>query len=112
MREIAYKNLTSKKYRRRIISISETAEKKGFLTHTQKRFIYIIKKKSLRGHQETQPQFYVTKVSNSNNETEKILFRIKGVMQAVKDGMPLWVYYCHSLTIDIEQPQKESADSK
>ncbi len=112
MREIAYKNLTSQKYRRRIISISETAEKKGFLTNTHKRFIYIVKEKAPTDTKEIRPEFYVTKVYNTQKGTERVLFRIKGIMEVQRNEKRLWVYYCHSLKIDITKAKNATIEAQ
>lgn len=103
MHEIKYKNLTSQKHKKRTISVCERTERKGFLTHTQKRFIYIVKKENKQKIPSTQPTFHITKVYDTKKGTEKVLFRIKGIMEIVKNGDPVRVDYCHSLSIDIEK---------
>ncbi len=111
MKELAYKNTTSKKHRRRIISITETAVKKGFHTHTQKRFIYFVRRTAPKRETDYTPNFFITKVYDTKKGTEKVLFRIKGVMEVVKDNSRYWIYYCHSLCIDIAKDSNSAVKS-
>ena len=107
MTHILCKNRSSKKHHRRVISVSERAEKKGFYTHTQKRYIYIVKDALKQTYSAQPPEIFVTKVVDSKNGSEIVLFRIKGVMSLSQDRHPILVHYCHALRIHIrKEPQK------
>jgi len=112
MRQVVYKNLTSRNRRRRIVSVSEQTEKGEFLTHTQKVFIYIVRKETEVAQAPICPEFYITKIVNRKDKTERFVFRIKGVLDVVKDGNLVKVDFCHSLRIDImKKPTASSVES-
>ena len=102
MREILYKNLTSKKNRRRIISVSEKSENKEYRTHTRKTFVYKLSKlKSIKQVKLQTPVFYITKCYNSKTKEEKFRLRIRGVLNVARDGQNYRVDFSHGLKIDI-----------
>ena len=103
MRELLYKNLTSAQKGRKIIAISEEAEKNGFLTRTSRRFIYMVKDPvNLRSSLST-PRFYILKIHDSKKKKERFIFKAKGNFYVVNNGQVRLVYFCHSFKIDLFQ---------
>ncbi len=106
MREISYKNLTSPKNGKRIISVNETNENKDCLTHVHKAFIYLVKKEENQEGVVAQPIFHIFKSFNTKTKAEKFSFRVKGMFHVVKGAIVFTVYFCHSLRIDITHKAK------
>ena len=101
MREILYKNLTSPKNGRRVISVHETNENKDCFTHVHKAFIYLVRKEEKQEESVPKPIFQIFKSFNTKTKAEKFSFRVKGIFYVVKDVSVYTVYFCHSLRIDI-----------
>ncbi len=106
MREIQYKNLTSPKNGRRVISVSEINQNKDCCTHVHKAFIYLARKEEKQQESVTQPVFHIFKSFNTKTKVEKFYFRVKGMFYVVKDIAVYTVYFCHSLRIDITHKAK------
>jgi len=103
MRELLYKNLTSLSKGRKIIAISEEAQKNGFLTRTSRRFIYVIKDTPNLRASLTAPRFYILKIHDSKNKKERFIFKAKGNFYVVNNNQVRLVYFCHSFKIDLLQ---------
>ena len=109
MREISYKNLTSVKNRRRVISISEKSRNRECITRVQRIFIYIVGKNVDAIEELSQPVFHITKPYNTKTKEENFFFRVKGAFYITKHDKFLLVNFCHSLRIDILRKSKVSA---
>ena len=103
MVELQYKNLTSLEKGRKIIAIKEESRKNGFLTRTDKRFIYLVRDNKNLRESLTAPRFYILKIHDSKNRKERFLFRVKGSFYVVKNQEVHTVYFCHSFRIDLTQ---------
>ena len=101
MREILFKNLTSLKNRRRVISVWEKSESKQTMTRVHKAFIYRITQEVDTITDLPAPVFFIIKHFNTQTKEEKFSFRVKGVFYVVKNSGFLMVQFCHSLRIDI-----------
>ncbi len=101
MRKILFKNLTSLKKRRKVISVSERSEDKECNTHVQKSFVYIVSPEIRIDGSISQPDIYIKKYFNTRTKEEKFYFKVKGYFYITKDLSFLKVSFCHSLRINI-----------
>ena len=109
MREVLYKNQVSAKNRRRVITVSEKAQRNGYLTRTQKNFIYIVEKAGELVLPE-EPVVFISKIFNTKTHREKFLLRIKGIFYvSTKEDYFLKVHFCHSIKIELEPKRKVMA---
>lgn len=103
MRELLFKNLTSREKRRKVFYVSEVAEKDGFLAHTRRYFIYLIKESQNIREALSSPRFYILKIRNHKEKREKLFFKVKGNFYVVNNNCLYIVYFCHSLEIELSQ---------
>ncbi len=101
VREILYKNLTSIKNRRRVISVSEKSENKNYKTRVVKTFIYIMRKQTRVHDSLSEPLLNITKIYDTKTKIEKFSFRVKGILYIAKKDHFEEVVFCHSLRVDI-----------
>ena len=104
MKEILYRNRTSTKNKRKIISLSERVQKGNALVHTHRMFIYVIVKEVESVGKLPAPVFSIIKNTNTKTKDERFLFRVKGVFYIIKEKGFLLVSFSHSLRIDILHP--------
>lgn len=103
MRELLLKNQTFREKRRKIISVSESTEKDGFLAHTQRHFIYMVKEAKNIRQELTPPILHILKFRNSQQKREKLFFKVKGNFYVVTDQRLYIVYFCHSFKIELSE---------
>ncbi len=101
MRELLFKNLTSLDKGRKVVSISDSSLRDGYLAHTERHFIYMVKESQNIRRDLTQPLFYILKVHDSKQKREKLFFRVKGSFYVVTDNCLYVVYFCHSFKIEL-----------
>lgn len=102
MRNLVFKNLTSREKKRRILSTYETVENKGVLTRIKRNFVYIIK--DAGNNKKTDlplPQINVLKIKNSRTRCEKFFCRIKGGLYVANNDKLFFVNFSHSLAINL-----------
>lgn len=102
MKEIAFKNLTSTKRRRKVISLTERNEKQGCEILSQKTLIYIVSPSAEKVRALAKPEYYIYKSFDSKKKQEKFSLRVKGTSYIVQDSKLLKVDFCHSLKIEIK----------
>lgn len=101
MRELLFKNLTSLQRKRKIISISDSSLRDGYLAHTERHFIYMVKEaKNLRQDLE-RPDLHILKVHDSKQKMEKLFFKVKGSFFVVTNNCLYIVNFCHSFKIEL-----------
>ena len=101
MREVLYRNLTSLKNKRKVISVSDKSENKNISTHIHRTFIYVVSNEVEAVEDLPAPVFCITKNFNTKTKEEKFSFRVKGIFYVTNDESFLRVNFCHSLRIDI-----------
>ncbi|MDP8265453.1 MAG: hypothetical protein P9M07_00745 [Candidatus Aceula meridiana] len=101
MKEIAFKNITSVRKRRKIISLVEKTEKDGCLVNSQKTLVYIVSPQVEKVRRLSRPEYFVSKTYDSKAKEEKFSLRVKGTSYVVQGNSLLKVDFCHSLKIDI-----------
>lgn len=106
VREIMYRNLTSAKNKRRVISVSEKSENKDVITRIHRAFIYIVSREVEAVEDLPAPVFFITKNYHTKTREEKFSFRVKGVFYVIKGNSFLMVHFCHSLRVDIIRKSK------
>ena len=105
MKEIAFKNLTSTKKRRKIISLWERSERGGCLVSSQKTLIYIVTPQIEKVRGLTKPEYHVCKAYDSRTKEERFSLRVKGTSYVAQGSSLLKVDFCHSLKIEIRPIQ-------
>lgn len=111
MREIFYRNTTSLKNKRRIISLCDKSENKSASTRIHRTFIYVVSREVKEVADLPAPVFFITKNFNSKTKEEKFSFRVKGIFCVAGEAGFLTVHFCHSLRIDVT-PKPKSASLK
>lgn len=101
MRDLVFKNLTSNRRKRRILSTSEVIEQNGVLTKVKRNFIYIVKNVQEAKNNTLLPRLYVLKHKDSRRDKEKFFCRIKGSLYTVNKDKLFFVIFSHSLTINL-----------
>ncbi len=101
MREIAFKNITSKKKKRKIISLIEKAEKDQCFVHSYKTLVYIVSPQKEKIRELSRPEYYVSKFYDSQTKEERFSLRVKGTSYVVQDSSFFRIDFCHSLKIEI-----------
>lgn len=101
MRELLLKNLTKLEKGRKIISVSEVSKRDGYLAHTERHLIYMVKKTQDLRKGLSQPRLYILKVHDSKQRQEKLFFKVKGNFYVVSQNCLYIVYFCHSFKIQL-----------
>jgi hypothetical protein len=101
MRELLLKNLTKLEKGRKIISVSEVSNRDGYLAHTERHLIYMVKKAQSMRQSIEQPRLYILKVHDSKQKKEKLFFKVKGNFYVVSQNCLYIVYFCHSFKIQL-----------
>ena len=116
MREILYKKRESVKKRRKVISISESSDKKDYWTSVRKHFIYFVKREETIGTDLQPPEIHIVKCFNSKTREEKFLFRVKGafyIAEGSQEGQNIFrVDFRHTLNINIKWKRKMFSPKK
>ncbi len=108
MRDLLYKNLTSRDKRRKVIACSEISDKQGVRSIIRRHFIYMVKEVSGASPQKPEPYLYVLKVRDTKTQTEKFLCRIKGSVFVVHNGKLFLIIFQHSLKITLRSVPEEA----
>ncbi|MDP2940200.1 MAG: hypothetical protein Q8O13_08995 [Candidatus Omnitrophota bacterium] len=106
MRELLFKNLTSLEKGRKVICISDLSSKDGYLAHTQRQFIYLVRDAENIREALSNPVFYILKIHDSKQKKEKLFFKVKGNFFVVADNHIRIVYFCHSFKIELSDISK------
>ncbi len=101
MRELLLKNLTSLEKGRKIISVSELSHRDGYLAHTERHLIYMVKKSQNLRDNLASPRLYILKVHDSKQNIEKLFFKVKGNFYVVTNSCLYIVNFCHSFKIQL-----------
>ncbi len=101
MREIAYRQKHSLKYRRKMIGINEVTKERDCTTRVRKNFVYILTPVRHVQPSTEKPQIFVRKSFNTVRRQEKFSFRVKGVFYMARERHIFKVDFCHTLRIGI-----------
>ncbi len=108
MRDLVFKNLTSKDKSRRVLCAREKIEEDGITTRIKKHLIYAIRQTS-KGEtaQKIKPELFIIKEKDSKTKKESFFIKMKGGMYANCNKKLLHIDFLHSLRIDLS-PQNDS----
>ncbi|MDD5005653.1 MAG: hypothetical protein PHS93_04020 [Candidatus Omnitrophica bacterium] len=108
MRDLLFKNLTSKDKSRRILLAKEIINEEGILTRIHKHLIYDIHE--LRQSADPQDkkiknELFILKEKNTKLRTESFFIKMKSSMYANCDDKVFIINFLHSLKIDLSPSQ-------
>lgn len=101
MRNLVFRNLTSRDRRRKMISSQEVINKPGVRSVVQRHFVCILKEMQGEAAHRPAPYLYVLKEHNSKDRIEKFFCKIKGNMYVVNNNKLFLVLFMHSLKISL-----------
>lgn len=111
MRNLVFKNLTSKDRTRKILLAKETFNEEGITTTIQKHLIYFVREmKEKNAEDKINPELFITKEKSSQAKTESFFVKMKAGMYANCDGKLYSINFLHSLRI-LMTPTKEKTNS-
>jgi hypothetical protein len=99
MRDLVFKNLTSRDKKKRVLISSETMNKKGVQSLIQRHFICLVKEVPDTKAALSMPQLYVIRDHNSFKQTERFFCKLKGSMYVIREKKIYLIVYLHSLNI-------------
>ncbi len=102
MRNLLFKNLTSRDKRRKIIVSSEIVDKKGVRSVTHRHFVCLIKEVKDNEIIAPAPYVYVLKEHNSKGQTGRFFCKIKGNMHVAVEERFFLIVFMHTLRISLE----------
>ncbi|MFC1674667.1 hypothetical protein ACFL1K_02065 [Candidatus Omnitrophota bacterium] len=102
VRDLVFKNLTSRNRKRRVLASSEITDKQGVRSTIHRHFICIMKEVDAKSMQKPQPCLYVLKKHSNKERKEKFFCRIKGGVLAVSNGKVFMIQFMHSLKISLK----------
>ena len=101
MRELLFKNLTSKDKSRRILYAKEITNEEGITTRIQKHLIYAIKETALDSQdKKIKPEIFILKEKNTKEKRESFFIKMKGGIYANCNNKLFAVSFLHSLKIE------------
>ena len=101
MKKIMHKKVTSLREKRKVVSISESAENKQCKTQVRKCFIYKVLEAERIEQELPKPNICLKKAFNSKTIEERFSFRVKGYFFITHKRFYYKVHFCHSLYISI-----------
>jgi len=106
MRDLIFKNLTSKDKSRRVLCAKERIIEDGIATRIEKHLIYVIREADdSETEKKIKPELFVIKEKNSKVKRESFFIKMKGGLYAHCNKKLLHVSFLHSLRIDLS-PEK------
>lgn len=108
MRDLLFKNLTSRDRKRRIISSSEIADKEGVRSIIRRHFICMVEEIKGQSIDKPAPYLYVLKEQNTKEHKQRFFCKVKGSICAVNRGRLFLIVFMHSLSIDLVSTQPKA----
>lgn len=114
MKEIIYKNLTSRDNKTKVISATEIARKNNFLVETTRQTKYLIRDflslSAERNISTKKPEIYIRREINDANK--KFNWKIKGRILAKYNGKIYPIDYEHTFNTEIVILKKQRKEQK
>jgi len=103
MRDLVFKNLTSRNKSRRILLAKEIINEEGILTKIQKHLIYDIREVRNSNTQDlkTNNELFIIKEKNTKLKTESFFIKMKSSVYVNSDKRVFLVNFLHSLKIGL-----------
>ena len=108
MRDLLFKNLTSREKKRKILSSSEIVDKEGIRSVIRRHFVCLVKEVKEKPAGKPLPYLYVLKQRNTKAQKERFFCRIKGSMYAINNKKLYLLLFMHSLKITLTSIPKDS----
>lgn len=112
MRHVIYKNRTSRKHQRRIVSINEYNQDKDVKTRVQKSFLYHVTAVVNNDVSEHPPAVYIQKHVDTKKQIEEFCFRVKGSFVTARGKDVLRIDFVHKLKIFMQWNDKQFSPKK
>lgn len=112
MKQVIYKNRTSQKYHRKVVSINEFNQDQHVRTHVQKGFLYHIVPVADQDMTDHLPEIHIQKRIDTKNQTEEFCFRVKGSFVTMTGLNIVRVEFSHKLRINMEWKDKAFSPKK
>ncbi|MFC1804264.1 hypothetical protein ACFLZ3_00315 [Candidatus Omnitrophota bacterium] len=112
VRDLVFKNLTSRNRKRRILASSEITDKQGVRSTIHRHFICIVKEIDVKNVQKPQACLYVLKKHSNKEQKEEFFCRIKGGVLTVSNGRVFMIQFMHSLKISLRPTPVFEADGR
>ena len=111
MRDLVFKNLTSKRKDRKIIAAKEMINENGIRTVIKKHLICLIniKEQSDAANRDIKQGLYITKEKHTCTKTESFFVKMKGKMIACNNGKMFEIDFLHSLRIELSPTAEQKA---
>lgn len=109
MRDLVFKNLTSRDRSRKILLAKETINEDGIHTRIQKHLIYDVRelKQEPSKKEDIKNELFITKEKNSKQKTESFFIKMKSGMYANCNNKLFLVNFLQSLKIELSPIAKE-----
>lgn len=102
MRDLVFKNLTSKDKSRKVVCAREKISEDGITTRIKKHLIYAIREAANNETaQKIAPELFIIKEKDSKGKRESFFIKMKGAMYANCNKKLLHIDFLHSLRIDL-----------
>ena len=103
MRDLVFKNLTSKDRTKKILSAKEIINENGILTRIQKHLIYIVREATEEDskNKKIENELFITKEKKSNQKKESFFVKMKGGMYTNCNNKLFVINFLHSLKIEL-----------
>jgi len=116
MREMLFKNMTSKDFKKRDLTIREDLRKNGFVAHTERRCFYFVREvvsvegshdidklaklKTTASNDSNKRNFHIMRVKDSNTGREKLVCKVCGMIYAIIANKVYAIGFLHSFKIN------------
>lgn len=101
MRDLVFKNITSRSRDRKILASSEVVESEGTRSIIHRHFIYLVREVADTSAPRPAPYLYVLRKQNTKDREERFFCRIKGSLYAANKGRLYLILFMHSLKINL-----------
>jgi len=112
MKEVIYRNRTSRRHQRRVVSVNEYNQEKDVKTHVQKSFLYHVT--PVEGHDfgENAPEIFINKAIDTGRKLEEFTFRVRGSFVTNSDQKLMRVEFVHKLRITMAWTDQQFSPKK
>ena len=101
MRDLVFRNLTSREKNRKVITASEVVDNQGMRCSTHRHFVCIVKQ--VQAAEETMPaEVHIIKEHNTREQRERFFCRIKGRTYISAYDRLFVIFFMHSLKVSLE----------
>ena len=112
MKQVIYKNRTSQKHNRRIVSVNEYNQDADVKTHVQKSFLYHVVPIIEEDLSDHAPEVYIQKHIDTKKHIEDFCFRVRGSFVTAAGAGLVRVEFSHKLKISMEWKNKHFSPKK